>query len=57
MATRKQDLSECEELNSKVYTLHKYTRWGYRKIVSKLGISKSQVRDVVKRGDECGGDV
>jgi len=57
MAIGKLDLSECEELNSKVYTLYKHTRWGCGKIVSELGISKSQVRDVTKRGDERGGDV
>lgn len=46
-----------EELNTKVYTLHKDTKWGYRKIAVELGISKSQVKDVVKRGDEREGDV
>jgi transposase len=57
MVANKPDLSECGELNLKVYTLHKHTGWGYGKIVSELGLSKSQVRDVVKRSDERGGDV
>lgn len=54
---RKQGLSKCEELNMKIYTLRKHTKWGYKKIVVELGILKSRVRDVVKRGDEHEGDV
>ena len=54
---RKQGLSEREELNTKIYTLRKHTKWGYRKIATELGISKSRVRDVVKRGDECEDDL
>jgi transposase len=52
MAANKPDLSELEELNLKVYTFHKYIGWNYRKIASELGLPKSRVRDVVKRGDE-----
>lgn len=41
MAINKPDLSKCEELNLKVYTLYKHTGWGYGKIASKLGLPKS----------------
>ena len=57
MAATKQDRSEREELNSKIYALRKHTGWSYRKIASKLGLSKSRIRDVVKRSDEHGVDV
>ena len=57
MATRKQGLSEREELNTKIYTLRKHTKWSYGKIAAELGIPKSRVRYAVKRGDEREGDV
>ena len=57
MAATKRDWSKREELNSKIYTLCRHSGWGYEKIASELGLSKSRVRDVVKRGDERRGDV
>ena len=41
MASKKQGLSEHEELNTKIYTLRTHTKWGYGKIAEELGISKS----------------
>ena len=57
MTIRRFDLSECKELNLKVYTLCKHISWGYGRIVQEVGFSKSQVRDIVKKNNEHGGDV
>lgn len=50
-------MSDREELNLKVYTLHKHTQWGYKKLVRELWLSKWQVHYLVKIGDERWGDV
>lgn len=57
IAGERSRLSAREEFNAKVYTLRKHTGWGYGRIGKELGLSKSRVRDVVKRGDERSGDV
>ena len=33
-------MNECEELNLKVYILHKHTSWNYKRIAQELGLSK-----------------
>jgi transposase len=46
-----------EELKRRMYTLHKHARWGYGRIAKELGVGKSRVQEVVKRGDLQGGHI
>ena len=46
-----------EDRNAEIYSLHRYTNWEYDKIGKATGVVKSTVRGIIKRGDECGGDL
>jgi transposase len=49
--------NQREDRNAEIYSLHRYTNWGYDKIVKATGVAKSIVRGIIKRGEERGGDV
>ena len=44
-----------EELNYRIYTLHKHTTWSYKRIAKELGFGKSRVQEVVKMENLWGG--
>jgi transposase len=46
-----------EELNRRIYTMHKHAKWVYGRITKELGVAKSRVQEVVKRGNLRGGHV
>jgi transposase len=49
--------NQREDRSAEIYSLHRYTHWGYDKIVKATGVAKSTVRGIIKRGEERGGDV